>query len=83
MVPPFLSLVMKQSFYYNNSYFRRRDVVVVQSLSGVWLFVTPGTAARQAFLPLTISQSLPKFMLIASEGEERYLGCMSLGLAGW
>ena len=39
--------------------------VVVQSPSCVWLFVTPGTAARQAYLSLTISQSLPKFMFIA------------------
>ena len=83
MVPPFLSLVMKQSFYYNNSYFRRRDVVVVQSLSGVWLFVTPGTAAHQASLPLTISQSLPKFMFIASEREERYLGCIFVAWLSW
>ena len=31
---------------------------VVQSLSCVWLFVTPWTAARQASLSFTISQSL-------------------------
>ena len=37
----------------------------VQSLSHVWLFVTPWTAARQASL-FTISQSLPKFMSLAS-----------------
>ena len=30
--------------------------------SCVWLFVTPQTAAHQASLSLTISQSLPKFM---------------------
>ena len=41
-------------------------VVVVQSPSPVWLFVTPWTAACQASLSLTISQSLPKFMSIAS-----------------
>ena len=40
--------------------------VVVQSLSHVWLFVTPWTAARQASLSLTISRSLPKFMFVAS-----------------
>ena len=39
-------------------------VVVVQLLSHVWLFATPWTAARQASLSLTISQSLPKFMSI-------------------
>ena len=32
--------------------------VVVQSLSHVWLFMTPWTAARQAFLSFTVSQSL-------------------------
>ena len=40
-------------------------VVVVQSPSHVRLFVTR-TAAHQASLSLTISQSLPKFMVIAS-----------------
>ena len=38
---------------------------VVQSPSCVQLFVTPWTAACQAFLSLTISWSLPKFMSIA------------------
>ena len=36
----------------------------VQSLSYVWLFVTPGTAALQASLPITNSQSLLKLMSI-------------------
>ena len=39
---------------------------VVQSLSCVWLFVTPWTAAHQASLSFTISQSLLKLMFIAS-----------------
>ena len=39
-------------------------MLVVQSPSRVPLFVTPWTAARQASLSLTISQSLPKFMSI-------------------
>ena len=39
-------------------------VVVVQSLIHVQLFATPLTAAYQAFLSLTLSQSLPKFMSI-------------------
>ena len=38
----------------------------VQSLSCVQLFVTPWTAACQAFLSLTISWSSPKFMSIES-----------------
>ena len=38
----------------------------VQSLSHVWLFATPWTAARQACLSITNSRSLLKFMSIAS-----------------
>ena len=41
-------------------------VVIVQSLSHVRLFETPWTAARQASLSFTISQSLLKFMSIES-----------------
>ena len=36
----------------------------VQSLICVWLFATPWTAARQASLSITNSQSLPKLMSI-------------------
>ena len=39
-------------------------VVVIQSLSHVWLFVTPWTTAHQASLSFKISRSLPKFMSI-------------------
>ena len=39
-------------------------VIVVQLLSPVWLFVTPWTAAHQAPLRCTISQSLLKLMSI-------------------
>ena len=39
-------------------------VVVVQSLSRILLFVTPWTAAGQAYLSFTISQSLLKSMAI-------------------
>ena len=42
------------------------SVSSVQSLSRVWLFVTPWTAARQASLSITNSQSLPKLMSIKS-----------------
>ena len=41
-------------------------MIVVQSLSHVWLFVTPWTAAHQASLSFTISQSLLKLMSIES-----------------
>ena len=40
--------------------------MVVQSLSHVRLFETPWTAARQASLSLSISQSVPKLMSIES-----------------
>ena len=40
--------------------------VIVQSLSHVQLFVTPWTAARQAYLSFTISRSLVKLMSIES-----------------
>ena len=39
-------------------------VIVVQLLSHVWLFITLWTAACQAFLSFTVSQSLLKFMSI-------------------
>ena len=41
-----------------------QKVVVVQSLSGVWLIGTPWTAARRASLSFTISRSLLKLMSI-------------------
>ena len=39
-------------------------IVIVQSLSHVWLFATPETAAHQASLSFTISQNLLKLMSI-------------------
>ena len=44
--------------------YRTKLHVVVQSLSHVWLFVTPWTAARQASLSFTNSRSQPKLMSI-------------------
>ena len=41
-------------------------IVVVQSLGHVWLFATPWTAAHQASLSFTISQSLLKLTSIES-----------------
>ena len=41
-------------------------VVVVKSVSSVQVFVTPRTAACQAFLSFTIYQSLLKFISIES-----------------
>ena len=45
---------------------QHQDVSSVQSLSHVWLFVTPWTTAREATLSITNSQSLPKPMSIKS-----------------
>ena len=45
----------------------------VNSLSRVWLFVTPWTAALQASFSFTISQSLPKLMSIESTIPSNYL----------
>ena len=45
----------------------------VQSLSCVWLFVTPWTAARQASLSITNSWSLPKLMSIKSVMPSNHL----------
>ena len=45
----------------------------VQSLSHVWLFATPWTTAHQAFLFITNSRSLPKFMSIVSVMPSNHL----------
>ena len=42
-------------------------VVVVQTISHIRLFATPGTAAHQASLSFTISWSLLKFISIESK----------------
>ena len=51
----------------------------VQSLSCVWLFVTPRTAVHQASLSFTVSQSLIKLMSIESVmPSNRLILCCSL-----
>ena len=50
----------------------------VQSLSHVWLFVTPWTAARQASLSITNSQSLLKFKSIKSMTFNHLILCCPL-----
>ena len=47
-------------------------IVAVQSLTCVWLFTTPWTAARQASLSFTISQSLLKLMSVESVMPSNY-----------
>ena len=49
------------------------DICVVQSLSWVWLFVTPWTAACQASLSFTISQGLLKLISIESVMPSNHL----------
>ena len=51
----------------------RGQTSVVQWHSNVWLFVTPWTAARQASLSITDSQSLLKFMFIESVRPSNHL----------
>ena len=58
---------------YSLSSFQVYSAVVVQSLSHVWLFVTPWTAECQASLSLIISQSLLKLMSIASVMPSNHL----------
>ena len=52
-----------------------RVVATVQSLSCIGLFVSPWAVACQAFLSLTISGSLPKFMSIKSVMPSNQLIC--------
>ena len=73
---------MEKSLY-NNHYF-----IVVQSLSHVQLFVTPWTAAHQASLSFTISQSLLKSMAIESVMPSNHLighmiSCTHSNLPQW
>ena len=58
--------------------------IIVQWLSRVWLFVTPWTAARQASLSFTISQSLLRFMSTVSVMLSNHLIlCWSVHLCNW
>ena len=54
--------VRKLKFMRNNIHMYKRNCIVVQSLSHVQLFAAPWTAAHQASLSFTNSQSLLKFM---------------------
>ena len=57
----------------NSSWFLWVVVVVVQSVSHIWLSVTPWTAACQASLSFTISQSLLKLKSIESVMPSNHL----------
>ena len=54
-------------------YFFNIQFSSVQSLSHVWLFVTPWTAAHQASLSITNSRSLLKFISIESVKPSNHL----------
>ena len=53
-------------FHCSYTKLQSHEQCIGQSLSCVQLFATPWTAARQAFLPITNCQSLPKPMCIES-----------------
>ena len=55
----------------------KNGLIAVQTLSRVWLFEIPWTAARQASLSFTISWSLLKLMSIESVIKSNHLifGC--------
>ena len=55
------------------TYFIHYCIVIVQWLSHVWFFATPWTAAHQASLSLTVSQSLLKLMPIESVMPSNHL----------
>ena len=58
---------MYETFLYMHfTPFIYKSLILVQSLSCVWLLATPWRAACQASLSITISRSLPKFMSIES-----------------
>ena len=59
-------LINAKDFRYSNTKFSSVQFSSVQSLSPVWLFVTPWSAACQASLSITNSQSPPKPMSIKS-----------------
>ena len=61
-----LSMTEKQTWNLNSANYIVAFGQSVQSLSRVWLFVTPWIAARQASLSITNSQSLLKLMPIES-----------------
>ena len=74
------SMVLGQSLNSCTLHARPQEVFgSVQSLSHVQLFATPWTAAHQASLSITSSQSLLKFMsIVSSRGRGRLRGFLEL-----
>ena len=69
----FRTLKVQPKLLFNKILFIYSSVHSVQCLSRVQLFVTPWTAACQAFLSFTISQSLLKLMSIESVMPSNHL----------
>ena len=65
-VAAFAVIVKTLKFYFHNSFWMCVYISSVQSVSHVWLSGTPWTAAHQASLSITNSQSLLKLMSIKS-----------------
>ena len=63
---PFKEFSFKMKHYFWLTLCKTLSVCSVQSLSHVWLFATPWTAACQASMSVTNSQSLLKLMPIVS-----------------
>ena len=59
-------VILTEAMSSKHSYLKKNGVVVVQSLSRRQCFETTRTAARQASLSFTISQSVLKLMSIES-----------------
>ena len=70
------SCSMRSSYSHTENWIQ--NAAVVQSLSHVWLFVTPWTAACQASLSFTISLNLLKLMSIESVMPSYLLLCRPL-----
>ena len=73
LLPIFLLMYNFSYCFVKDGYIHFVVVVVVQSPSCIWLFATPWTAAHQAFLSLTISWGLPRFMSIESAMPSNHL----------
>ena len=69
----YISCIGRQILYHCVSWEVVVVVVVVQPLSHVWLFAIPWTAAHQAFLFITNSQSLLKLISIESVVPSNHL----------
>ena len=64
---------MQPNKYVNKNKYLRYIWCSVQSLSHIWLFVTPWTAARQASLSITNSRSLLKLVSMESVMPSNHL----------